>query len=59
VSPEAATAYGTHGEQVLYVITSDALDKEARYFFMDIPFTVRQSLPGARFTHSILIEVKE
>lgn len=58
-SPEAATAYGTHGEQILYVTTTDALDKEALYFFMDIPFTVRQSLPSARFTHYILIEVKE
>lgn len=58
-NPEVATEYGTHGEQILYVTTAQALDKEARYFFKGIPYTVRRSLSVARFTHSILIEVKE
>lgn len=58
-SPEVASAYGTHGEQILHVITSQALDKEARYFFAETPYTVRHSSPNFRFYYSILVEVKE
>lgn len=58
-SPEVASAYGTSGEQILHVFTSQALDKEARYFFMGTPYTVRHSSPSLRFNYSILVEVKE
>lgn len=58
-SPEAASAYGTNGEQILYVITSEALNKEARYFFANTPYTLRHTSPQNRFFYSILIEVKE
>ena len=58
-SPQVASAYGTHGEQILHVITSQELDKEALYFFAETSYTVRHSSPNFRFYYSILVEVKE
>lgn len=58
-SPEVANAYGTNGEQVLYVITREELDKEAFYLFKDKKYTLRQQVnPNKRFYSSTLIEVK-
>lgn len=59
VSPEVASEYGTHGEQVLYVITSEALNKEVLYFFEEKTYSVRETVHNNRFYHTILVEVKE
>lgn len=57
--PEVANAYGTHGEQVLYVITREQLDKEAFYLFQKKRYTVRQEThPNNRLYSYTLIEVK-
>ena len=57
-NPEVAYAYGTNGEQVLYVVSLDALDKEAFYLFNGMVFTLRSQIAHHRFFSSTLIEVK-
>lgn len=57
-SPEVAAAFGLNREQVLYVVTRDALDKEAFYLFNGIIFSVRQQIKMNRFYFSTLIEEK-
>lgn len=58
-SPEVATAYGTFGEQVLYVVTRGPLSKEAFYLFKDKKYTVRFETNNNRFFYSTLVEVKK
>ena len=57
-SPEVATAYGTNGEQVLYVVSREGLDKEAFYLFMEKKYTVRMQTDNNRLYYSTLVEVK-
>lgn len=57
-SPEVATAYGTNGEQVLYVVAAEKLDKEAFYFFEQKKYTLREQTKNQRLYASTLIEVK-
>jgi len=57
-SPEVATAYGTNGEQVLYVVAADKLDEEAFYFFEQKKYTLREQTKNQRLYASTLIEVK-
>ena len=60
VNPEVASEYGTHGEQILYTITSEPLDeKEALYFFEGKTYSVRETVHNNRLYHTILVEVKE
>lgn len=58
-SPEAATAYGPAGEQVLYVVTRLPLDKGAFYLFDDKKYTVRFQTNNNRLFYSTLVEVKK
>ena len=58
-SPEVATAYGTNGEQVLYVVAADKLDEEAFYFFGEKKYTLRAQTHNQRLYYSTLIEVKQ
>lgn len=58
ISPEVATAYGTHGEQVLHVVSRAPLSKEAFYLFNGIKFTVRAQSDNKRLFYSTLVEVK-
>lgn len=58
-SPEAATAYGPAGEQVLYIVTRDELDKEAFYLFKDKKYSVRFQASNGRLYTSTLVEVKK
>ena len=58
ISPEAATAYGTHGEQVLHVVSRTQLNKEAFYLFNGVKFTVRMQAHNNRLFYSTLVEVK-
>lgn len=57
-SPEVATAYGTNGEQVLYVVAAEKLDEEAFYFFEQKKYTLREQTKNQRLYASTLIEVK-
>lgn len=57
--PETATAYGLSGEQVLYVVTTQALDKEAFYYFQDKKYSVRFQTQNNRFFYTTLIEIKK
>lgn len=57
-SPEVATAYGTNGEQVLYVVAADKLDEEAFYFFEEKKYTLREQTKNQRLYACTLIEVK-
>lgn len=58
ISPEVATAYGTHGEQVLHVVSRTQLSKEAFYLFNGTKFTVRAQSDNKRLFYSTLVEVK-
>ncbi len=58
-SPEVATAYGTNGEQVLYVVAADKLDEEAFYFFEEKKYTLRAQTHNNRLYNCTLIEVKQ
>ena len=59
-SPEVATAYGLSSEQVLYIVTSVELDKEAFYLFKNKRYQIRfQAKNGSRLFYSTFIEVKE
>lgn len=58
-SPEVATAYGLSGEQVVYVVTREPLDKEAFYLFKNKKHTVRFQANNNRFFYSTLVEVKK
>lgn len=59
-SPEVATAYGLSSEQVLYIVTSVKLDKEAFYLFKNKRYQIRfQAKNGSRLFYSTFIEVKE
>ena len=58
-SPEAATAYGPAGEQVLYVVTREELDKEAFFLFKEKKYTVRFQANNGRLFTSTLVEVKK
>ena len=57
--PETATAYGLSGEQILYVVTNQALDKEAFYYFQDKKCTVRFQTQNNRLFYATLIEIKK
>lgn len=57
-SPEVATAYGTNGEQVLYVVSRERLDEEAFYLYLEKRYTVRAQTDNNRLYYSTLIEVK-
>ena len=57
--PEAATAYGPAGEQILYVVTRTKLDKEAFYLFMDKKYSVRFQTENGRLFYSTLVETKK
>lgn len=58
-SPEVATAYGTNGEQVLYVVSRERLDEGAFYLYLDKRYTVRAQTNNNRLYYSTLIEVKQ
>lgn len=58
-SPEVATAYGTNGEQVLYVVSRERLDEEAFYLYLEKRYTVRAQTDNNRLYYSTLIEVKQ
>ena len=58
-SPEVATAYGLSGEQVVYVVTREPLDKEAFYLFDGKKYTVRFQTRSNRLSYSTLVEVKK
>ena len=58
IRPEVATAYGTHGEQVLHVVSRTLLSKEAFYLFEGTKFTVRAQSNNNRLFYSTLVEVK-
>ena len=57
-SPEVASAYGTNGEQVLYVVAQEKLNKEAFYFFDNLKYTIRAQTNNNRLYYSTLVEVK-
>ena len=57
-SPEVASAYGTNGEQVLYVVAQEKLNKEAFYFFDNLEYTIRAQTNNNRLYYSTLVEVK-
>lgn len=59
-SPEAATAYGPAGEQVIYVVTRQPLDKEALFSYKSKTYRVRfQCDTNRRLFYSTLVEVKK
>ena len=58
-SPEVANAYGTNGEQVLYVVAQEKLDKGAFYFFEQKKYTVRAQTNNNRLFYTTLVEVKQ
>ena len=57
-SAEIANAYGTNGEQVLYVVAQEKLNKEAFYFFDNLKYTIRAQTNNNRLYYSTLVEVK-
>ena len=59
-SPEKANEYGLASEQVLYVITSQELLREAFYYFKGKRYQVRFEVDRRnRLYFSTLVEVKE
>lgn len=59
-SPEVATAYGPAGEQVIYVVTRQPLDKEALFLYTDKKYKVRfQSNTNRNLFYSTLVEIKK
>ena len=57
-SPEVATAYGPKGEQVLYVVTRQPLEKGAFYLFESKKYAVRFQTNNSRLYFTTLIEIK-
>jgi len=57
--PEVATAYGLSGEQVIYVVTREPLDKGAFYLFRDKKYTIRFQTDNNRLFYSTLVEIKK